>query len=171
MVLGDRAELEAPLRGRGLRLREAVLPVAERAPEVAHRLRVREQRVGERLLLGLREPGDVEELAERPLADEVGLAQYVVRPLRLQALDLVTDPSAGALRDQIGLHRALERPGLDLRRKGEDQRPDPVDERVDEREGLCCLEQRARQCRRHALAQECVEDRGGDLMLRFEPRR
>ncbi len=171
MVLDERSQLEASLHCRCLGLGEPVTAVAERSPEVPHRLRVRDERGCELLVLLLREPRGVEQLAKRSLAHLVGLAQDVLGSVRLQAPNLVADPTPRPLSDQAVLHRMLERLRLDLGGERGDQHPDPVDQRVDERETLGRLEQRARQRGWDALAQERVEDRRRDLVLRLEPRR
>ena len=87
VVLDERAELERALDRRRLGSREAMLARCERAPEVAHRLRVLGKRLRELVVLVLGQAGEVQQLAQRCLADEVGLLEQIGRAVGLQRGD------------------------------------------------------------------------------------
>src|SRR5205823_286813 len=107
-----------------------------------------------RVMLLLRQTGQMQKLAKRRLADKVGLLQQIAGAVRLQRLDDRGDRLLELRLDQFLRDRALQ--GLRLRagRKGKDERRDPLHKWVDQPKAVGGVEQRGGKGRRDVLAQE-----------------
>ncbi len=142
MIFHEGADLEGSLHRRGLGWGEAVFSVTKGSPEVPHRLRVVDQRLGECFLLALVELGHVEELAKSGLAHLVRLLEDVGSTQGLEGLQNGRNLFGKALTNQLLLYGSFQRAPLDFRCERENKRTDTANEGLDERETLTRLEQR-----------------------------
>jgi hypothetical protein len=86
-ILDEGADGQRALDGRCLDRREAVLAVAKSTPKGAHRLGIGGQRLGEGLLLGLRESRNVEELSQGRIPENIRPVKQVCGVQGLQLAD------------------------------------------------------------------------------------